>query len=612
MNRLERIKQLYAQYDELKASEGSEKTSLKEEINKAESEYLEKEVLPNIMGQFAAAIAPLRCKIDLMGHGEENTSFDYSCCKAGANSILSGKFDGNNIPSPSSYVDQRVENLHKKKSSITPKIKSGKSHDQEIATNELKIVRTHDYGINLIGHTKEIEKELKQLDGELLGDLKGKSDWYFANKTMPNLYDYLISRNFIFDKSVFEKNCNPRKDEQLIEEENRTEEPEISEVKDQKLTVPVVDKRRLTYFTKGSVKIGKIGSYDVALTITRKVKGLEEILENIGAIARNYGDLHFWSLPNSKVQYLIDILRDDNVYVDDCRTEEATEKEKSSSSVTAKPKRARQRITTSTNLVNTRRKLPYRQVIIDRNGQYGFRIIGYVDSLAKELRRLRGTFSRPLNEDPYWIFPNRKREEVEKLLTTNYFKIKEGGISTEPIAVKLNQPKKESSTDAVKKASVDVVRKVTPDSFYDEKILKKFYGYFKYITNNQKDTSIRINKVVLLLAIIQCIQEGTIISSKVTMSHFLISAFNQQWDKYGLGSKYKKNICKGFIHLGSEPFFSINYRKVIDDKDIEWTFEEFNDICYGGYIDEQLLSLVKNSGRRRVLKEVLVNEYLVQ
>lgn len=117
------------------------------------------------------------------------------------------------------------------------------------------------------------------------------------------------------------------------------------------------------------------------------------------------------------------------------------------------------------------------------------------------------------------------------------------------------------------------------------------------------------HKAVLLLSIIELIEEKTISSPCITLSDDLISRFNNNWKLYVHSDKFSSTITTPYWHLQNESFWRLNTydgsapKKTYSEKYLkEYTF---------AIIDSDFFYLTQESTSAQLLKEILINTYIV-
>ncbi len=123
------------------------------------------------------------------------------------------------------------------------------------------------------------------------------------------------------------------------------------------------------------------------------------------------------------------------------------------------------------------------------------------------------------------------------------------------------------------------------------------------------------HKAVLLMAVIDLIERGTVDSPFVYLTDELIGKFNAVW-KYYVGDSplFKPDVCKPFYHLQHEPFWRLIGRNKADDAlpydQVNYTVNYLRDTYECAILDSWLFDCLKDRENRGVVRSILISEYL--
>ena len=138
------------------------------------------------------------------------------------------------------------------------------------------------------------------------------------------------------------------------------------------------------------------------------------------------------------------------------------------------------------------------------------------------------------------------------------------------------------------------------------------------------------HKAVLLLAVIDLVEEGTIASPRIELSDHLEKKFNEVWHHYlGTSAIFTPDIVKPYFHMQHESFWRLveheEAEMLMVAEDSPWVSsnKETKDLPQGSYsvkamrgafayaeIDNMLFQLLQNADARAMLRVILINTYL--
>lgn len=121
------------------------------------------------------------------------------------------------------------------------------------------------------------------------------------------------------------------------------------------------------------------------------------------------------------------------------------------------------------------------------------------------------------------------------------------------------------------------------------------------------------HKAVMLLAVIDLIENGTISSSSFQLSEALESKFLQNWKRYvGSSLLFKPVPATPFWHLGSESFWFLSR---LDGKPLTEITEtpslsKIRSCGITACLDKDLFCLLRSEDNRAVVRTTLISKYL--
>lgn len=121
------------------------------------------------------------------------------------------------------------------------------------------------------------------------------------------------------------------------------------------------------------------------------------------------------------------------------------------------------------------------------------------------------------------------------------------------------------------------------------------------------------HKALLLLSVIDLIENGTITSSKVELSDALIDTFKSNAEDLFKDDFFKPSIGQPYFFMKSEPFWQLVANNVSDLELKSTSFSVVNLRKRFRYalIDTELFVLLKDNLNREVLRDVLLNKYII-
>lgn len=115
---------------------------------------------------------------------------------------------------------------------------------------------------------------------------------------------------------------------------------------------------------------------------------------------------------------------------------------------------------------------------------------------------------------------------------------------------------------------------------------------------------INIAKPIMMLAVIQCIEKGSIIANRILYSESLITTYNELFSHYCNG--HITSSVYPFYYLGSEDFYFIKGKKAQTTPSAKFLREN---VEYAS-LDDDLWELLQNSETRNELKDAIILHYI--
>lgn len=115
---------------------------------------------------------------------------------------------------------------------------------------------------------------------------------------------------------------------------------------------------------------------------------------------------------------------------------------------------------------------------------------------------------------------------------------------------------------------------------------------------------INIAKPIMILAVIQCIENGSILANRILYSEPLITTYNELFSHYRKG-----NITSSvypFYYLGSEEFYFIKGKKASTTPSAKFLRENVEYAC----LDDDLWELLQNPEARNELKNAVIWHFI--
>ncbi|MCD8290140.1 MAG: hypothetical protein LUC91_01400 [Prevotella sp.] len=123
------------------------------------------------------------------------------------------------------------------------------------------------------------------------------------------------------------------------------------------------------------------------------------------------------------------------------------------------------------------------------------------------------------------------------------------------------------------------------------------------------------HKAIFILTIIDCIKRGYIHDRRVFASNALSNYFIHIWNTYVPTEwPFHANVFQPYIHMSSEPFYSLVYSDGIKDFDVNqnWSRSLVAKYVEYAYFDKQLFDLFHNEKFTNRLSELLIDKFINQ
>ena len=115
---------------------------------------------------------------------------------------------------------------------------------------------------------------------------------------------------------------------------------------------------------------------------------------------------------------------------------------------------------------------------------------------------------------------------------------------------------------------------------------------------------INIAKPIMMLAVIQCIEDGSIIANRILYSESLITTYNELFSQYSKGDI--TSSVYPFYYLGSEDFYFIKGKKAQTTPSAKFLRENVEYAC----LDDGFWELLQNPETRNELKKAIIQNFI--
>lgn len=123
------------------------------------------------------------------------------------------------------------------------------------------------------------------------------------------------------------------------------------------------------------------------------------------------------------------------------------------------------------------------------------------------------------------------------------------------------------------------------------------------------------HKAIFILTIIDCIKKGYIQERRIFASNTLSNCFIRIWNKYvPMEWPFTANVFQPYIHMSSEPFYSLVYAEGVKDFDINQNWNRSLVIKYVeyAYFDDHLFELFHKQEFTDRLSKLLIDKFFYQ
>ena len=121
------------------------------------------------------------------------------------------------------------------------------------------------------------------------------------------------------------------------------------------------------------------------------------------------------------------------------------------------------------------------------------------------------------------------------------------------------------------------------------------------------------HKAVLLLAIMDLVEAGSISTPRIVLSKELEDAFEKEWHRF-IGSPlvFKCVIATPFWHMQNEPFYSLylNNGEEVSGFVTPYSKKRLREKTYA-VIDDDLFAQMRTKDSRDLFRELLISKYLL-
>lgn len=143
-------------------------------------------------------------------------------------------------------------------------------------------------------------------------------------------------------------------------------------------------------------------------------------------------------------------------------------------------------------------------------------------------------------------------------------------------------------------------------------MLQKYLDEFLSLTTNKHAGAIAPHKPILLLSIIDMFESGQLIGNHIELTDQLERFFMRNWRQYvGNSIFYRPNIDKPYWHMKNEPFWKLVSKtsQPVEAIKSPYSVKTLQENVYA-VIDDGLVSLLKDTETREVLRKALIDRYM--
>lgn len=223
-----------------------------------------------------------------------------------------------------------------------------------------------------------------------------------------------------------------------------------------------------------------------------------------------------------------------------------------------------------------------------------FVIYGDTKPYADFFKSHGGYFNPRLRGGAGWVFSKKRKNEICEFLN-----LKSSDENT-----------KESIDSTVENSGVPQTMTYKPNEA-TESIYQHFSSLIKDVrirTDNNIGCSTP-HKAIMLLAIFESIYYGTLRENKIYFNPNLISRYERLWKEYVPSHiKFKSNPSAPYIHLDSEPFYSLCLIRSNFDFYQNWNPQQVRRCVRYSHLDKRLFSIIPH--KFHSFKKLLVETFL--
>ena len=121
------------------------------------------------------------------------------------------------------------------------------------------------------------------------------------------------------------------------------------------------------------------------------------------------------------------------------------------------------------------------------------------------------------------------------------------------------------------------------------------------------------HKPVLLLAVLDEIESGSITGNRIYITPELVARFKDNWSRYVTGIHFSADFAKPFFHLKGERFWYLMMQPgrgaLLTSSGSPKSFRSLKDSVLYAWLDDGLYALLQNAPSRQVLRAALLSAY---
>lgn len=117
---------------------------------------------------------------------------------------------------------------------------------------------------------------------------------------------------------------------------------------------------------------------------------------------------------------------------------------------------------------------------------------------------------------------------------------------------------------------------------------------------------VNIAKPIMILAVIQGIEDGSIKANRILYSKSLITTYNEIFEKYSNSNGTITSSVYPFYYLGSEDFYFIKGKKARTTPSAKFLRENVEYACF----DDDLWGLMQDPETRNELRDAIIQHFI--